>query len=188
MSAAIYITAQAHIDTADQVASEMERKWGCGRLRLLVSAELTEKFDRQRYLWNQAIWYGDLEAVRREAARMITAWRTLDRVAAAAGQTPLAPQVWEVRLKDGTVAAIVPDFFEAHAVVAQGRAVVVYSLEEIGRLLEAYHVVIKAKQAFPGATVTEVRRPNGDPLNAIIDTKPGLDDLMDDPLPFFGGV
>jgi hypothetical protein len=70
-----YITAQSYIDGADQVAVEAERKWGAGRLRLLVSAELREKFDRQRYLYNQAIWHGDLEAVRREAQRMATAWR-----------------------------------------------------------------------------------------------------------------
>jgi hypothetical protein len=50
-----YIAGRANIDGADAVAIEMERKWGCDRLRLLVSTELREKFDRQRFLLNQAI-------------------------------------------------------------------------------------------------------------------------------------
>ena len=41
-----------------------------------------EKFDRQRYLVNQAIWHGELEDVRRETGRMVNAWLALDRVAA----------------------------------------------------------------------------------------------------------
>ena len=76
-----YIAGRAYVDGADQTASEMEAKWGADRLRLLVSSEWREKFDRQRYLFNQAIWHGELEDVRREANRMTTAWLTLDRVA-----------------------------------------------------------------------------------------------------------
>ena len=54
-----YIAGQANIDGADKVAVEMEKKWGCDRLRLLVDTELREKFDRQRYLFNAAVWHGD---------------------------------------------------------------------------------------------------------------------------------
>src|ERR1700761_9713547 len=96
-----YIAGRAHIDGADETACEMEAKWGADRLRLLVSPELREKFDRQRYLLNQAIWHGDLEQVRRESGRMVSAWLALDRAATTAGQQPLSPQVWEVPLEDG---------------------------------------------------------------------------------------
>jgi hypothetical protein len=185
------IAAQASIDTADQVATQMELKWGCGRLRLLVTADLTERFDRQRYLWNQAIWHGDLEMVRREATRMIVAWRKLDQAATESGAAPLAPTVWEITLADGTVAAIVPDNIQAHAVVAQGRRVAVYSLDEIGRMLDDYRAVSAAKLTFPGASVEAVRRPanDSDPLNAIVDTHHHLDaPLPDDPIPSFTGA
>jgi hypothetical protein len=181
-----YIAAQASIDVADQVATEMELKWGCGRLRLLVPAELTERFDRQRYLFNQSIWHGDLEMVRREATRMCAAWRKLDQAATEAGAKPLSPQVWELTLADGTVAAIVPD--NAHAVIAQGRKLAVYTLDEIGRMLDDYRAVTSAKLTFPGATVTAVRRPTGDPLDAIVDTHPHLDAPMNDDMPVFGGA
>lgn len=175
-----YIAGRAYIDGVDETAAEMEAKWGCDRLRLLVSPDLREKFDRQRYLLNQAIWHGELEEVRRESNRMVNAWTALDRAAAAAGKLPLAPEVWEVPLEDGSVAAIVQDQAQARAVVSQGRAVSVFTLEEIGRLLSNYPEIAKAKLAFPGATITAVRRSVDDPLDAVQDT----DHALDDPIGF----
>ncbi len=185
-----HISGRAYIDGADETACEMEAKWGADRLRLLVSPELREKFDRQRYLFNQAIWHGDLEQVRREAGRMTTAWLALDKAAAAAGKQPLHPQVWETpgtepgMADDPTnaayVIAIVPDNASAHHVIAEGRKVTVYTLEEIGRILSAYPDLAKVKNTFPGATITAVRRSVDDPLDAIADTKAGLDDPVED--------
>jgi hypothetical protein len=140
-----YIAGRAYLDGADETAAEMEAKWGCDRLRLLVDPELREKFDRQRYLLNQAVWHGELEEVRREAGRMVNAWQALDRAALAAGKQPLSPVVWEVPLENGSVAAIVPDDASARAVVGEGRAVSVFTLEEIGRLLSNYPDIAKAK-------------------------------------------
>jgi hypothetical protein len=182
-----YIAGQANIDGADKVAIEMERKWGCDRLRLLVDTELCEKFDRQRYLFNQAVWYGDLEAVRRESGRMISAWRTLDRVAESAGALKLAPVVWEVPMEGGFVAAIVQDAGDMKDVVSQGRKIVVYTLEEIGRLLDAHVGIAKVKQAFPGTEVSVVRKSISDPLLAIRDSKVKLDDPIDD-VGVYGGM
>jgi hypothetical protein len=170
-----YIAGRAYVDGADETACEMEAKWGADRLRLLVSPELREKFDRQRYLFNQAIWYGDLEEVRRESGRMVKAWMALDRAAESAGALKLAPQVWEVPLADGSVAAIVPNDTGAKSVIAEGRQLVVYTLEEIARLLSAHLHIAKAKQVFPGATVISARRSVEDPLNAVWDTAAQLD-------------
>jgi hypothetical protein len=170
-----YIAGRAYLDGADETAAEMEAKWGCDRLRLLIGPELREKFDRQRYLLNQAIWHGELEAVRREANRMVSAWLALDCAAAAAGKSPLSPEVWEVPLADGSVAAIVPDDAAAHGVIAEGRKVSVFTLEEIGRLLSNYPDIAKAKLTFPGATVTAVRRSVEDPLKAVHDTTEPLE-------------
>ena len=161
----------------------MERVWGVGRLRLLVDPPLREKFDRQRFLFNQAIQNGDLEAVRRESARMIAAWRTLDGAAQAAGKQPLAREVWEVALTDGSVAAIVPDAVHAVQVVAEGRKLAVYTLDEIARLLSEYRAIVATKLSFPGATVTAVRS-IGDPLDAFPDAKISLDD----PVPNFAAT
>ena len=195
-----YIAGRAYLDGADETAAEMETKWGVDRLRLLVSPELREKFDRQRYLLNQAIWHGELEEVRREAGRMVKAWSALDAAATAADKRPLDAAVWEIALGDGSVAAIVPDDARAAMVNSEGRQVAsdfvgsdthilgrqvaVYTLEEIGRLLSAYPDIAKAKLVFPGAEVTQIRRSVDDPLDAIWDSKEGLDD----PIPDFGNT
>jgi len=165
-----YLAGRAYIDGADETAAEMEAKWGADRLRLLVSPELREKFDRQRYLFNQAIWHGELKDVRREASRMVIAWFALDRAAENAGASKLSSEVWEVPLADGSVAAIVRDDTDAKSVITEGRQLAVYTLEEIGRLLSAHPQIAKAKQVFPGATVVSVRRSVEDPLNAVWDT------------------
>jgi hypothetical protein len=167
-----YIAGRAYVDEADATAVELERKWGVGRLRLLVGPELREKFDRQRYLFNQAIWHGGLEDVRNQSMRMVKAWLALDKVATEAGKTKANPAVLETVLADGTVAVIVP-----HAgvdVQAEGRRVSVYTLDEIARLLDGYPGLAKIKQQFPGATVTAVRE-RGDPLDAFHTSEPGLD-------------
>jgi len=179
-----YITGRAHLDGVDALAVEMETKWGNGRLRLLVTPELREKFDRQRYLLNAAVTKGQLDDVIREAARMSAAWRKLDAVAAAI-DIPLSPDVWEVTLQDGTVAAIVPD--ASHRITPDGRQRVVYSLDEIGRILSHYREATSAKLAFPGAIVTRVEKTIRDPLDAIRTadgfTTP-LDEARGDEMPF----
>lgn len=186
-----YIAGRAYLDEADLTASEMEAKWGADRLRLLVGPELREKFDRQRYLLNQAIWHGDLEGVRRESMRMVNAWLALDRAATAAGKAKLDPLVWEISVADpehaegqGYVAAIVPTNEHAHLVQADGRKVAVYTLEEIGRLLTAVPGVAKAKLIFPGAAVVSVKRNIADPLLAIHDTREPLDEKTGDEIGF----
>lgn len=170
------IAGEAAKTELDLVASAMESKWGADRLRLLVGVELREKFDRQRYLVNQALWHGDLEDVRRETSRMVVAWKALDRAASQAGAEPLVSDVWEVALEDGTVAAIVRDNAAAASVHTAGRALRIFTLDEVARLIQAFPEIIKAKAAFPGASVEKVRRDVSDSLNAIPDTELALDD------------
>jgi len=182
-----HLAGQAAIDGADHAAITMENKWGAGRLRLLVPVELREKFDKQRFKLNAAIWHGDLAELQTEAQRMINAWMALDRAAEAVGASKTPTGVWEVTLADGTVAVISryrgpvrttdPDH--------EGRKVVYYSLEEIGVMLSNYREVVQVKEAFPGSTVEAIRRTISDPLDGIRDGK-RLEDTLDDPVPHFG--
>lgn len=172
-----HIAGQSFIDEADKLAAAAESKWGCGRLRLLVSPELREKFDRQRYLFNQAIWHGDLEAVRVQSGRMCAAWRALDTAAESAGALKLDPQVMEVVLETGVVAAIVPDNASASLVRAEDRRMDVYTLEEIARLLSGFPALAKIKQSYPGAEVTAVRRSIDDPLDSFVDSGLPIDEI-----------
>jgi len=105
---------------------------------------------------------------------MVRAWQALDRAASEAGCAQLEKEVWEVGLEDGTVAALVRTGAEAHEVVREGRAMKVYTMAEIGRLLDAFPEIIKAKDVFPGSIVTAVREPlpelpaDGDELPEIM--------------------
>ena len=173
----MHIAGQSEIDEADKLAVEMEEKWGVDRLRLIVDAGLREKFDRQRYLFNQAVWRGDLEAVRREAKRMIAAWRVLDRVADEIGAPVRPAEVWEVGVNGG-VAAIVRSDQDARQVIAEGRHVAVYTLAEVGRLIAQFPALMAVKEHFPGAQVQPARRPDPDPLYAVADSMAPLDDAI----------
>lgn len=170
-----YLAGRAAIDGVDALAREVEGKWGAGRVRLLVSADLREKFDRQRYLFNQAIWHGGLEDVRQQSARMERAWRAVDAAATQAGAQPLSPLVWETVLENGSVAAIVRTNDDARAVVAEGRGVSVWTLAEIARLLSAWPTIAAAKEVFQGAAVAAIYD-RGDPLDGIPDASSSLDD------------
>lgn len=170
-----WIAGRAAIDEVDVIAHRLEQEWGAGRLRLLVNTDLREKFDRQRYLFNQAVWHGTLEDVRREAARMVKAWQAAERAALSSGAPKLSEAVWEVAGEEtGKVFALVRDAADARAVQAEGRAVSVYTLDEVARLLEGFPAIAVAKAHFPGAEVVVVRTPN-DPLDAIADTSEPLD-------------
>lgn len=172
-----FLAGRAIVDEVDSLASEMDRKWGVDRLRLLVAPEWREKFDRQRVLWNRAIQNGELEDLRREGPRTVNAWRKLDELAVAVDARPIEPETWEVALEDGSVAVICRTLPEAFAAAHDGRKAAVYTLEEIGRLLSAYPAIARIKETWPGATVVAARSPD-DPLNQITDEE------LNDALPF----
>jgi hypothetical protein len=181
-----YLSGRAHLDGVAHLAAAMEAYWGVDRLRLLVTAELREKFDRQRSRLQRAIGCrngrtgleegGTLDSIIEECRRTTTALNALDANARAAGAIGCPSTVWEVVLKDGSVAAIVQDDGTAKDVVAaqrgrerpfDGRQVSVWTLEEIARLLDHHGEVVKAKSTFPGATVTATRKSVPDPLDDI---------------------
>jgi len=160
----MYIAGRAALDEADALEVELELKWGRDRLRLLVDTDLREKFDRQRYLTSQARWKGNLEDVRREAQRMVKAWRALDKAAEENGAQVLDPAMWEVCLDDGTVATIIREPQLANRILAEGRRINVYTLEEIANMISAFPEVAKVKEHFPGAEVTRTKTRVTDPL------------------------
>jgi hypothetical protein len=168
-----YAAIGAVVDGVDRIAGEMERKWGVGRLRLLVPSELRERFDLQKTALDLAIFANDVDAVRRLGPAMERAWAALDRVATDAGARPLAPEHWECACPEsGEVFAIVRTNPEAAALLREGRAMQVYTLDEVARLLAAFPGIAKAKATWPGATVEAVRR------------RPSLDEAAGDGLPF----
>ena len=157
------------IDGVDHVAVEMENKWGVGRLRLLVEDDMRERFDRQAVLFNEAVFTNDANAVRRHGEGMRKAWQALDKYASDCRFCRIDPTIWEVNGPDGVI-AVVRTNPEAYCVVREGRAVEVWTLDEVARVITAHRKTIgEAKRVFPGAEVIDARvRPadwkNGDDL------------------------
>ena len=159
---------QAIVDGLDHVAHAMERKWGVGRLRLLVGDLPRAKFDAQKDKLDAAIESGRETYVRVHAEGMRRAWQFLDKAAAEAGHEPLSPEVWECVLPEsGEVVAIVRTEAEAHHVCRDAR---VFTLSEIARLIDALgDTVLETKRVFPNALIERIGKPEidwdkGDPI------------------------
>jgi hypothetical protein len=175
---------QAYFEGVDERRIEADRKWGCGRLEMLVEGDLLARWRRQCFTWREALeaaWKSDflsrdaLQLVQQKAAAMQRGWQALDTAAEEAGHRPVAPWVWEIRLEDGTVAALVQTNAEASKVIHEGRYVVVYTAAEIGALIDLLPGALQlAKVVFPGARLQ--------PSATIHEPIP-----WDDPIPFGEG-
>ena len=179
-----YMQGNSLIASVDLLAVEMERKWGIGRLRLLIPTELRAKFDSQRYKFNTALNSGTLAGLQQECERMKRAYRAADKAAVDSG-AKLLPEQWEVKLKDGSLAIIVRgDNEEALAAgraqdIAAGREASVWTLEEVAMLIEQFgaklNPLMQMKRFFKGAlTEVEVKREDpvrhmDEPLDATVD-------------------
>lgn len=81
------------VEGLDLLVVEMERTWGVGRLRLLVSGQRRAKFDEQKDRLDQAIGTNQEGYVRIQVEGMRRAWQALDWSAREAGAARLAPTV-----------------------------------------------------------------------------------------------
>ena len=145
----------------DQAFFASEQTWGVGRLERLVSPATLAAYQRGWTLYRAALEDGDGAALETVGPKMIRALEVMGAEAEAAGHKPLAPETWEASLPDGRVMVVVRSQAEASAVAwasraadglsyettlppdlavtvrsqHEGRALVVLTLAEVGRLL-----------------------------------------------------
>lgn len=155
---------KAALDRLDETARALERKWGVGRLRLLVDDILRARFDRQAVLLDGVLWgpsgsHGDGTIILAQIDAMCRGWQAMDAAAVKAGHAPVPPTWWECQAPDGRLFIVVPANADASLIAdhARGREAVVYLAEEVGRLLAAWPDIARVKVAFEGARVTEIR-------------------------------
>lgn len=148
---------RAMVEGVDQLAHAMERKWGVGRLRLLVADALRARFDEQRDRFDAAIASDDEHYVRIHAEGMRRAWQALDAAAVSDGAPIIAPEIWECVLPEtGEVVGIARTEAEAHHEAERLR---VFTLPEIAKLIEALgDTVLEIKRQFPGAAINTITR------------------------------
>lgn len=169
------LTAALHgVDAAARLA---EAKWGKDRLLDLIDTDLRAKFLRQqakvtatmREAWDCVglVPGPTLQAALSAAAAMERAWAALDAHATSAGYLPSPGVVLgELRLADGSVAAVVADYAEASLVLGHRSYGAVYSLEEVANIIDSLPAAITAaKREWPAGMVMRPRAGKRDPLN-----------------------
>tara|TARA_R100001480_G_scaffold141747_5_gene139105 strand:+ start:5297 stop:5791 length:495 start_codon:yes stop_codon:yes gene_type:complete len=144
----------------DDVVSEVEGRWGVDRLVWLVGGDLRDRFEKQMDRLNAAIDKCD-PSIEHEVDVTLRGVAALEAAAIASGAKPLSGDYVEGRMPDGRVIAITATGYEAGKVKRDNREMVVYSADEVGRIIEGLNkeapVVDAIKNAFAGAEVQSVK-------------------------------
>jgi len=154
-------TLQALAEGVAAARQGVELTWGAERLPLLIGDEWRIKLRRQLAKWStelQEAWDSatltgpQVERIRATAAAVQRMWPKLAEVASEAGHRPLAVDVWEIPLADGSVMALVRTNDEAARLTADGRYLRVLTAVEIANVWDALPTALQvAKVEFPGA-------------------------------------
>lgn len=154
---------QQSLHKYDDEVNRLERKWGVDRLPWLVPVELRDRFYEQLDRLNAAI--DKTEGVEHEVEVTLRGCAAIERAAIEGGAEPLTGDYIEGRMPDGTVLAITRNGYEAGKVKQDNREMTVYTVDEVGVILEqwlkekkAKAFVDEAKSVFPGAVVESVTK------------------------------
>ena len=145
----------------DQAFFASEQRWGVGRLERVVSPATLAAYQRGWTAYREALEAGDPDGLEAIGPKMVQALAVMAAEAEAAGCRPLDVATWEAALPDGRVLVVVNTQAEASAVLRaskaadglsyettlppdlaitvrnqhEGRALVVVTMAEVGRLL-----------------------------------------------------
>lgn len=152
---------QQSLHKYDDEVNRLERKWGIDRLPWLVPLELRDRFYEQLDKLNAAI--DKCEGVDHEVEVTLRGCAAIERAAIEGGAQPLTGDYIEGRMPDGTVLAITANGYEAGKVKQDNRDMKVFTVDEVGVILEkwleenkAKTLVDEAKNVFPGAVVESI--------------------------------
>jgi hypothetical protein len=178
----------------DLIASTAERRWGIGRLPLLVAPDLAAKFDKMTAL------YRDGGHTPQLVAGMARAWQALDAAAMAAGAAEAASLTWEAAPPQigmpedldrpwyllGDNIAIVAS--EAHGKRVRATADYLRVDVDIWPAVEVVHCAItrspEAMTAILGSAAVVARRVMDAFPGATMTVRPRAGRLPSDPIPF----
>ena len=131
-------SANAILAPLDCVATDMERKWGIGRLETLVPEDWAYKFHSAADKLNLAIAGRDLTGIRDRAEIIRRGWIKLDELATEAGHQPwVEADVWEVRSPKGRIYSIARREVDESNRKSEGD-VRYLTMAEVARVLDAW--------------------------------------------------
>ena len=152
----------------DQLARDMERRWGIDRLVELVPVEMAERYGSAMAKLNEAIDAGDPEQVKLRAGVCMRGLEAMDRTATESGAQAASDDVWLVEA-DGVQFGLLRDHRawqraqerHPHVELISEREVVLavqmYRQSHLGQMVEA------VRASFPDAEVVKVKVPD-DPI------------------------
>ena len=148
----------------DALASEMEARWGVGRLQELVAPATAAKFQSAKHKLDLAIADGGVGEVIKRAEVLMRGWQVLEQEAIDAGNKPMPADIWiasaeEEYGKPAVQYAIAKS--NSDASLAQ-TDLMVYTLPEVARIIRAFNSGLLAnvdavKDLFPSAEVKDIR-------------------------------
>jgi hypothetical protein len=154
----------AMIRSVNERADLCNRRWGYNRLPHLVPLDWLEKFRVQKHKWETACFEcagspkpEDIAVVRKHGDAMLRAYDKLEDLAYASNHDPVEVGTWEFELTDGTPVILVRSRAEIGQIKPDGRTVQVWSLEEVVDIIEKFPTIARAKEAFPGAEVIQIK-------------------------------
>jgi hypothetical protein len=148
------------IKPLDRIANRMELKWGCDRLPELVSPATAQRFGSAKAKLDQAIEDNSPDEVAKRAAVLIKGWQAMD-AEAEDNHTPLKPSIWSHTADSGFKFAIAQgnaDAIKAIRTDPRMEGVAVYSLDEVGRILQSDNMLLvnSIKGVFPDSKITNI--------------------------------
>ena len=150
------LAVQSAVQGYDRHIWEAERTWGVDRLPSLVSDDTRQRWWTGVGMLNTAIRDNNAVMVKALVDNMIVGLQKMISEAEAAGYGPLAPDIWESALSDGRVLRLVRSF-PGPSYQPDGRDVILWTLEDVARLVDKQDAINKIKEMFPGAEITDVR-------------------------------
>jgi len=154
----------------DKTVSDYQSRWGIDRLPDLVGPELRERFELQCDKLNKAIRESNVDEVEKLVPVSCRAYAALEKAAREAGEKELTGEAWEAPIPSGGVLCITRSDYEAVKVAKERPDAVVWSVEEVARVIDAYDAaklmsLVKAK--MPDAIFSGVQAKDGKLDDAI---------------------
>ncbi len=164
------LNAKKHAIVIDELLKPLTRrkrnadqKWGYDRLLEIVPTDWARKFGIAHEQLEQArlAEEPDPKTIQDRAENLIRAYNKLDEIAEASGAERSPELLWHMEA-NGKPAILALDRASMMDAIRQFPDHVVYSIEEIERLLELHsmELVNRTKELFAGAEVVDVRKPD----------------------------
>jgi len=144
-----------HLTRLDQIQIEYEARWGVAKLPTLISPELREKWEGQLQKVFKAKEENRLQDLMALVDGCARAYKIMEDEAMSRGHKPYECEMWDIKHPDtGQVYRIVKNNYDAG--IAPKDNALVYTREEVARILESKSLMNHVKNVFPDSTVVKV--------------------------------